>query len=363
MFIKTIIITNMPTPYRLPLWRAFSHLVDLNVICISAMEKNRHWKVAADDYVTILKSYHLFFSKRDWALHFSIPFSLFVKLVKENPDVVFITGYDAIQYWEALLYAKVFRKRTVLWSGSTLLSSRSKNRYVNAVKNFFIQRFDAYYTYGSQAAKYLIHHGANLDSIIVGTNTVDTEYFKQNTSNEVTDDSTLKFLFVGQLLERKGLENTLKAFGTLKRNDWSLTVVGKGSDEEKLKQLVSNLHLINNVDFVGYKQKEEILIYFSDSQVLIMPSYLEVWGLVLNEALASGLFCLSSKYAGATFDLIKEGKNGYVIDPQNIEDIADKIKKTFDICFDKRRIKDDFIVSLENEAKKLLAASQKAMNQ
>lgn len=362
MFIKTIIITNIPTPYRLPLWKAFSHLVDLNVVCISAMEKNRHWKVESDDYITILKSYHLFFSKRDWALHFSLPFSLFSGLVKKNPDVVLISGYDAIQYWEALLYAKAFGKKTVLWSGSTLLSSRSKNRFVNRLKSFFIRRFDAYYTYGSQATEYLIHYGADPDSIVTGINTVDTEYFKQSTSDEMNNGTTLRFLYVGQLLERKGLENTLKAFGTLARNDWSLTVIGKGPDKEKLKQLVADLHLQNNVHFVGYKQQDEILGYFSDSHILIMPSYLEVWGLVLNEALASGLFCLSSMYAGATFDLIKEGENGYIIDPQNVDDIVHNIQKTFDINFDKRKIKNNFSVSPKNEAIKLFAAVKKAFN-
>lgn len=360
---KTTIITNMPTPYRLPLWKAFSHLVDLNVICISAMEKNRHWKIEADDYITILKSYHFYFHKRDWPLHFSFPFALLIKLVRENPSVVIVTGYDSLQYWEALLYAKIFGKKTVLWSGSTLLSSRSKNKYINQLKSFFIRRFDTYYTYGSQATEYLIHHGADRDSVVTGTNTVDTGYFKQHTTNEMPDRKMLKFLYVGQLLERKGLENTLKAFGTLDRNDWSLAVIGKGPDEEKLKQLVSDLHLQSNVHFLGYKQKEEILGYFSDSHILIMPSYLEVWGLVLNEALASGLFCLSSKYAGATFDLIEEGENGYIIDPLDIDDIVHKIQKTFNVSFDKQKIKNDFIVSPENEAEKLFAAAQEALNQ
>lgn len=361
MLIKTVIITNIPSPYRLPLWDELKKLCDLNVICIAENEKNRLWQTEDRSYISFLKSYHFYFHERDWPLHFSFPFALLVQLVRENPDTVIITGYDSLQYWEALLYAKVLGKKTVLWSGSTLLSSRSKNRFVNVLKSFFIRHFDAYYTYGSQATEYLVHHGADRDSIVTGTNTVDTGYFKENTSDETTHNATLKFLYVGQLLKRKGLENTLKAFGMIGRRDWTFTIIGKGPDEEKLKQMVMDLHLQDNVYFVGYKQKEEILGYFSDSHILIMPSYLEVWGLVLNEALASGLFCLSSKYAGATFDLIKEGENGYVIDPQNVDDIVHNIQKTFDVSFDIRKIKNDFTVCPENEAQKLLVASQKAM--
>lgn len=359
---KVTLITNIPTPYRLPLWRSLSKLVDLNVICISATEKNRHWKIDLDPYITILTSTHLFFHSLDWGLHFTIPFALTRKLIKTSPDVVIIAGYDNIQYWEALLYTKLARKKVVFWNGSTLLSSRSKNKIVSYMKQFFIRRFDAYYTYGSKATEYLIHYGANPNTIITGKNTVDTDYFKINTTDTNPDNGKLNFLYVGQLLERKGLENTLKAFGNLERRDWILTIIGTGNDEEKLKNLVNKLNLNENVFFEGYKQKEEILSYFSNSEILIMPSYLEVWGLVLNEGLASGLFCLSSKYAGATFDLIEEGKNGLIIDPLDISSFSDTINQCFNLSYDKRTIKNSFIVTPTNQANQIYHSIEKAFN-
>ena len=91
-----------------------------------------------------------------------------------------------------------------------------------------------------------------------------------------------------------------------------------------------------------------------------MPSYSEVWGLVLNEALASGLFCLSSKYAGATIDLIEEGENGFSIDPLIIEDIEKKIIKTFELNINKKYIKDSFYVNYEDEANKIINSIKKA---
>lgn len=359
---KITLITNIPSPYRVPLWDEVKKLCNLNVICISENEKNRQWKIENRAYIRFLKSYHLFFPKRDWALHFSFPFSLFFSLAKQNPDAVIITGYDSFQYWEALIYAKLFRKKKILWNGSTLLSSRSQNKTVNTLKNYFIHSFDSYYTYGSKATEYIESFGIANDKITIGTNTVDTEFYKNNTSDEINHSDILRFLYVGQLIERKGLKNTVKAFSKISNKNWRLTIVGSGSDQVLLKELVNECHLEGKIEFVGYKQKDEIISFYSASDVFLMPSYLEVWGLVLNEALASGLFCLSSKYAGATFDLIQDGKNGFIVDPKDISDLAEKIDKTFDIEFDKRVIKDSFNVSYEEEAKKIFEAVKRAIN-
>jgi len=271
-----------------------------------------------------------------------------------------ITGYDSPQYWEALLYAKLFGKKKVLWNGSTLLSSRSKNKIVNALKSYFIHSFDSYYTYGSQATKYIESFGITPDKIVTGINTVDAEFYKHNSSDETTNPDELSFLYVGQLIERKGLTNTIEAFSKISEKNWRLVIVGSGSDENVLKELAEKHLPGDKIEFVGFKQKDEIMDYYSAADVFLMPSYLEVWGLVLNEALASGLFCLASKYAGATFDLIEDGINGYVIDPKNIDDIVEKLEKTFDATLDKKEIKDSFNVSYEEEARKIYFAVNKA---
>jgi len=359
---KIILITNMPTPYRLPLWDELKKLSDLDVICISKKEKNRNWNIEDRAYIQYLKSYHFFFKRWDFALHISLPFSLFFSLMKQNPEAVIITGYDSLQYWEALLYTKLFRKKRVLWNGSTLLSSRSKNKIVNAIKKYFIQSFDSYYTYGTQASRYLESFGISPAKIITGINTVDTEFYKSNTSDESNHSNIIKFLYVGQLIKRKGLKNTIEAFSKISIENWKLTIVGSGPDENVLKELVKRYSLSEKIEFVGFKQKDEIIGFYSAADVFLMPSYLEVWGLVLNEALASGLFCLSSKYAGSTFDLINDGKNGYTIDPKNIDDIVEKLEKTFNTKFNKRVIKDSFNVSYEKEAEKILESTKRAFN-
>lgn len=362
--IKITLITNIPTPYRIPVWKEIHNKTDFRVICISKIEKNRSWNIENIHFITFLKSFHLFFEKLDWGFHFTIPFSLFFTLIKRNPDSIIITGYDNFQYWEALFYAKVFRKKTVFWNGSTLLSSRSKNKLVNALKRFFINRFDSYYTYGTKATEYLLSFGASKEAIVTGTNTVDTKFYKQNTQNiqyNTLHNGTKTFLFIGQLLERKGLTNTIKAFADVKSKNWNLIIVGTGSDEQMLRELILEKDLENNIQLVGYKQKEEVLSYLSNAEILLMPSYREVWGLVLNEGLASGLFCLSSKYAGATFDLVKEGVNGLILDPFNISEFTKVIEKTLTLTFDKLKIKNTIEVSVITESDKIISAVHKSL--
>jgi glycosyltransferase involved in cell wall biosynthesis len=354
-----VLITNMPTPYRLPLWDELQKIFNLNVVCISQRENNRKWDVENRAYIKFLASFHFYINSRDMPLHISVPFNLFYKLIKANPDALIITGYDAIQYWEALLYATLFSKKKIMWSGSTLLSSRSKNNFVNKIKKFFINAFDSYYTYGTKASEYLESFGVSRQSIVTGINTVETTFYKDMTPNTTKNSNEISFLFVGQLVERKGLKNTIQAFSKLQEKKWTLTIVGSGPDEKELKQLTKTLNLEEKIIFVGYKQKNEVIKYYAKADVFLMPSYLEVWGLVLNEALASGLFCLSSKYAGSTFDLIENGKNGFMIDPLNINDIVENLNRTFELTLDKSFIKNSFTVSYTEEANKILQAVEK----
>ncbi|GIQ63387.1 hypothetical protein PACILC2_19550 [Paenibacillus cisolokensis] len=64
----------------------------------------------------------------------------FFKLIRHRPDIVMTSGYDSLGYWAALLYSKMFRKKFVVWWGSTLASSRVKNEWVNRIRSFFSVR-------------------------------------------------------------------------------------------------------------------------------------------------------------------------------------------------------------------------------
>lgn len=358
---KVTLVTNIPTPYRIPLWKALKALCDLQVICIAKSENNRQWQIDNTEFISFLSSYQLPVLSKDWHIHFTLPLELFIKLYKHNPDVIVITGYDAFAFWEALFYAKLFRKKSVFWNGSTLLSSRSRSKLMHAVKRFFIKQFDTYYTYGSLATKNLESFGVAKEHIITGTNTVDTTFFKKQLPQNSSSRDMKKLLYVGQLLERKGLKPTIEALAALKTEAWSLTIIGEGEQKSELIKLIDEYELTDRIVFTGYKQKDEIIDYYYTSDILLMPSIVEVWGLVLNEALASGLFCLSSKYAGATPDLLIDGENGFIIDPLDIAEYTQMIKKALHLAINKQHIQTNFQVNPASEAEKLYRAIQMAI--
>jgi glycosyltransferase involved in cell wall biosynthesis len=79
------------------------------------------------------------------------------------------------------------------------------------------------------------------------------------------------------------------------------------------------------VKFHGFKQKNELPSYFANTKALLFQTDFDIWGLVLNEAMSAGVPCLSSANAGASFDLIQNNHNGFVVDYENKADIIEKI--------------------------------------
>ena len=108
------------------------------------------------------------------------------------------------------------------------------------------------------------------------------------------------FLFVGRLEKSKGLEYLLKAAGELKKfeKNFEILLIGNGNEEQFLKQLAIKLELQNYVKFLGKKKQEEVVNYYSFSDVFILPSLYEGFPIALLEAWASGLPVITTDAAG-----------------------------------------------------------------
>lgn len=329
--IRTLILTNTIAPYRIPVLNKLKEHkeIKLQVWYLEEREKNRQWNINHQeikyDY-QCLPGVHTYIQKLDMGVHINP--GIFFKLIRENPDVIITSGYDSLGYWSALVYCRLFRKKFIVWWGSTLDSSRVQNTMVNRVRKFFFKSADSFVTYGTESAKCLRHYGVEERKIVVGYNTVDVRYYRNkyyeslvNEGMDFIQSDKIKMLFIGQLIERKGLVQIIDALRLLNHSQWELRIVGSGPDEQKLKQKVKEFGLEKQIYFEGYKQKEELTNYLVQSHCLLFPSLIEVWGLVVNEALASNTFVLASKYAGATKDIILDQQNGLIIDPMDENDL------------------------------------------
>jgi glycosyltransferase involved in cell wall biosynthesis len=336
---RVAMVTNMVPPYRIPLFNRLAQdpSLELKVIALAETEANRRWRVGKSRMrfdCDVLRGLHGFVLSRDMPVH--VNWGVSRALRKHRAEVVITSGYDALAYWRAFFHCRGRHRHFILWCGTTLMSTRSTRGLVALAKTLLIRRAGRYVSYGTKAAEYLVQMGAPKEKVHVGVNTVDMDWYRAKSCAVRAQHSfpaerwkypSVMFLYVGQLIERKNLELLVKALGTLGDEDTGLFVVGSGPLEDGLRNLCCSQGA-RNVYFEGFRQQEELPRYYALADVLVLPSTREVWGLVVNEALASGLYVLCSNRAGAGYDLIEEGWNGRLFDPQGVGQLGELIRET-----------------------------------
>lgn len=136
-----------------------------------------------------------------------------------------------------------------------------------------------------------------------------------------------KIIFVGNCIERKGVDLLFRAFKVLltKSIKFELRLVG-GGDANWIKKLESKLGLEGAVHYSDFVQGEALKREYSHADIFVLPSRNDTYGVVVHEAAICGLPLIVSKYAGSHEVLVKNGENGYVIDPFDVEQFADKLR-------------------------------------
>jgi len=346
-------VTNIISPYRIPLFIAISKDANFSfkVVALAEREKNREWQIFKEkikfDY-QVLFGWHWFIwgKKKEIAIHLNR--GVFKMLFENKPDIVITSGYDSLTYWQAFLYCKIFRKKFILWNETTLISVGSLRGIRKLLKKIIIKGSDKYIASGEEAKKYLQYLGAELKNIHISLDTVDVKYFRDNTLKYRNHKDYLVkrkkypeylLLYVGQLIRRKGIIQVLKALDNLQDPEIGLLIVGSGPLEKELKKFCEEKKL-NHIFFEEFQQQEMLPKYYALVDIFILPSFEEVWGLVVNEALASGLYVLSSKYAGVSYDLIREGWNGEIFNPDDVGEIVDLITRIKEDIKDLRKQRD-----------------------
>jgi glycosyltransferase involved in cell wall biosynthesis len=121
-------------------------------------------------------------------------------------------------------------------------------------------------------------------------------------------DRRSEFLFVGQLIHRKGVDILLEAYKKYRSNGgvWDLRILGSGPFEKDCKG--------DGIVFEGFGQVDLVSLRMQEARCLILPSREDHWGTVVCEAMASGMPVIASRWVGASEDLIRNGMNGYIFE-------------------------------------------------
>lgn len=337
---KILIITNIPTPYRIPLFNELASQLEkrqlkLKVIFGAMGYSRRKWEI---DISACRFDYKILSSKKIQLLdQEKVIFTydgLFKTIRREHPIVIFSAGFS---FATTKLWLRSWLKKTpyIIWSGAINTSDRLNPRFRKIHRKLLIKRAIGFVAYGKKAKEYLISLGAAPEKISIAINTVDIDFFKNEINSNKYNISKYPvkcLLYVGNLTKGKRIDLILLVIKELSthRKDFVLKLVGDGSEKKYLKRLAEKLKIIEFMSFEGFKQREEIVKYYAEADCFLFPSEYDIWGLVLNEAMAAGLPCLASIYAGATYDLIEDGINGFSVNFSETEKVVENVNWILD---------------------------------
>jgi glycosyltransferase involved in cell wall biosynthesis len=332
--IKVAFITNIPTPYRKKQWEYYSKCKNLDItVFYCANTEDRLWKINSAEGIkeVFLKGW----SYKSY--HFNMEV---LKVISQDFDVFFVGGYGYPSLIMAILGLKILKKPWVMIiDGMSPLKLVKTNFISNFFKNFIINGASAYFANGKVSKEYLTKYGVLPEKIFNQYLTVDVNEFinkginakeiKKNVRDGygIPNDSIV-IMYSGRLIYKKGVQDLLAAVKKLEDKEYNIVVliVGGGDFKEELERKSQLLKL--NIIFTGHIDPEELYKYYYTSDIFILPTHDDPWGLVVNEAMACGLPIIITKNAGSSIDLVEN--NGYVVSAHNVQSIASNIEELLD---------------------------------
>lgn len=275
-----------------------------------------------------------------------------------KPDFAVINGYVGKEQTVAIRYCQKNRIPYAIESDTPLHVPENKIKAV--VKKIYLRKILCHpYCYGFPGGtlqkENFVYYGIPEEKNYIMPMSVSSERL-QKVSEKIESKEKLKeksglsnkkvFLFVGRLIQAKNVEVLIKAFEILKRehSDIALLIVGDGDEREKLEELVKDRH-IKDIYFKGYVVFPDIVQYYKMSDIFVLPSVYEPWGLVVNEAMIMGMPVIVSSAVGCRMDLIQDGENGFIFASNDIGDLKNKME-----CFMNMDI-----ISYSEQARKTVA--------
>lgn len=252
-----------------------------------------------------------------------------------RPDAVAIPGWATRGALSALRWCLATDTPAILMSDSWDPGQRRK-WWTESVKRRIVSLYGSALVAGTPQLDYVEGLGIPRERIFTGYDAVDNDYFSSGADHARGSASTLRqrlqlprhyFLATCRFIAEKNLHRLLIAYAAYRSvtgwKAWHLVLVGDGPLKEELVGLRRQLGLEASVHFVGFQQYDRLPAYYGLADAFVLPSVSETWGLVVNEAMASGLPVLVSDRCGCSEDLVSEGVNGFSFDPMNADAIRD----------------------------------------
>ena len=305
-------------PYRFPLFEEIARSVQLDVYFCRDKRRGRQWDVQMPPRRTFGARILRAFSVGPLTLNPGLLWAL-----RKRYDVYSVAGLDTItllQFLQIYLISRLRRVPFILIDEFIDTAYYRTNRRVSyavnkAIRRIFYQRIDAFVLWNRLGLEWAVRLGARRDRVFCGPQVLANERDgfapdeaeRLDAMNAWRGDKK-KVLFVGRLIELKGIDVLIEAFKKCEDEDIELVIVGNGPCEAALREIAGEDHRIS---FRGYLEGVQKRDEYKSADVFVLPSLHEPWGFVVNEAIAWGLPIVATTAVGSA-DFLVNG-NGYVV--------------------------------------------------
>lgn len=314
---NTLIITDLAAFYKLKLFNKIACKKEIFVIFIESYGRNRN-----EDFYSGERQFDYKTLDGSNIKKIREIISIIAKTKYEN---VIIGGWNSVLYWLVALMSKK-KKNAVIVESSVLESKVEGSRAL--LKKLFLSRISKALVPGVSNEKLLCQLGFKGE--IIKTHGVGLYNRNRRVPFRALHEDAKKFLYVGRLSIEKNLKSLITVFNDCP--EWILEIVGFGPQEEQLKLMAKK-----NVIFRGAVKNTDLLEIYQKSDVFVLPSDREPWGLVVEEAINNGVPVALSSRVGAAEDWVGIHKCGLTFNPDDIDDI----KHTLDVIANKE-VNNDF---------------------
>ncbi len=261
-----------------------------------------------------------------------------IRQIDHRYDAVWVHGWFGLSTWVAFAAAVGRQLPLLLHSDQSDLEppARWARPLRNRVFQWLFPRVSAFLVVGQRNAAFYRRFKVPEEKMFMTPLAVDNEFFEGERQRwqlrradarkqlGIPTDAAV-VLFVGRLAPEKGVLDLLAAVRQLSDDSLHVLVVGDGPQRQELEGYARQ-HGLARVHFAGFQNYSQVPRFYALADIFVLPSHVEPWALVINEAMNFNLPIVASSISGAVPDLVGHGRNGLLFEPGDVKELAGHLR-------------------------------------
>jgi glycosyltransferase involved in cell wall biosynthesis len=332
------LLTNFIPPYRLPLYEELSRRsADFQILLSTVTEPGRMWakdwgqlSVRLQRTITVRGKWrHPHQFSEPLVIHF--PYDTLPQLFRVRPDVV-VSCEMGMRTLQSVMYRRlVSGSRLIVWATLSDVTEQGRGRGRGWLRRHLLRRADAVIVNGEGGARYIQRYGVERERIFFAPYTTNLDPFLALPVKR-SPQLRHRLVYSGMLAERKGVIPFLVHLAR-----WAvqhpgrqveLLLVGDGPLRPQISAFNAPRNLTLNL--IGPVSYDQLPAIYGNSGILAFPTLADEWGLVVTEALASGVPVLGSRYSQAVEELVRDDENGWTFRPDHPSEVWSALQRALD---------------------------------